>query len=158
MMTDYKEIRDLGMAPLRHVMPVRLMMLRDWVGSAPRDLAPKIKKSPFYFQMGTQFVIASKTETQLQLAQTELVLAQHAARELTSHVNQPANAGIRGQFSLPETVLGDSYAALRSAKTPDLPNTYMAYRNGVYLRLAAKMSAVMPQIMKALGVVFLREL
>mgnify|MGYP000987248639 CR=1 FL=1 len=153
MMTDYKEIRDLGMAPLRHVMPVRLMMLRDWVGNAPRDLAPKIKKSPFYFEMGTQFVIASKTETQLQLAQTELVLAQHAARELTSHVNQPANAGIRGQFSLPETVLGDSYAALRSAKTPDLPKTYMAYRNGVYLRLAAKMSAVMPQIMKALGVV-----
>ncbi|WDF81743.1 hypothetical protein PQ472_07355 [Lacticaseibacillus pabuli] len=152
-MSDYKEMRDLGMAPLRHVMLVRLMMLRNWVGNAPRDLAPKIKKSPFYFELGKQLVIASKTETQMQLAQTELALAQRASRELTSHVNQPANAGIRGQFSLPETALGDSYAALRTAKTVGLPKTYMQYRNGIYLRLAAKLNAVMPQLLKELGVV-----
>lgn len=147
-MTDYKLIHEMGMAPLRRAMPLRLLERYGWQDAAPKALKPLIARSPFYFELGQELVVASKTETRPELAQQELALAQAALPELTPARAQATGSGVRVQLSLPEIVFGDTYAVLRER---GLKDSYMTYRNAIYLRLAQKVSAVMPDLLARLG-------
>ncbi len=135
-MSDYTEMAALGMAPLRHNVRVRVLSVHD-AQTVPATLVQRSAHSPFFFAAGQQFFVTSKTESDLALAleQRQLALAAiHSAGGAATMNTQ----GIRVQLTLPEMALGDSYAALAQAgKMP----SYLTYRNQIYLRLAAKLSA-----------------
>ena len=145
---NYEDVRRLHLDQLRTGLQVRLLQQVRFVDAAGKGVAAPAAPatSPFFFAAGTsELIVASKTTAELADAQSELAAALSVAQTATSSQMRVVNPGIRVQLFFPETLFSMLYTDAEPKQS------YIDYRNQIYLTVATQLQARAAQLLEALG-------